>query len=307
MTWQRLPLCFELLSPLHIGFLPNRPGTVVASTRCYVPGKNLWGAVTASVTPWLYPNPTGADFREVGESVREQITFSYFYLSDGNQLFTPDYATNGLTWGNLSDRVFRARFVCSQVSTKIGEAGGAEDASLHEIEFVRHRIGSPGRLNQPVLLMGFVWIRQGATLAQGALELRDGSVFLNDTDIFREIVLGGERNYGFGRLRRTSVPDQLRATLSGLWPEKLEAEATIHGERPLLAHTPYRQDQIFRGEIEIVAGREYRRSKQSTSFRDPGEEIVNAGLFFVPGTRLADNAGQLRMDSWGRLMWVQVP
>jgi hypothetical protein len=304
MTWQRLPLCFELLSPLHVGFLPNRPGTVVASTRCYVPGKNLWGAVTAHATPWLYPNPTAAHFREVGESIREQLTFSYFYLSDGEQLFTPDYATNGLTWGNLSDRIFRARFVCSQVSTKIGEAGGAEDASLHEIEFIRHRIGSPGMPNQRVLLMGFVWICQGATLAQNALELRRESVFLNGADIFREIVLGGERNYGFGRLRRAPVPDQLRMTLSKLWPEEPETEVTVQGERPLLAHATYRQDQIFRGEVEIVAGREYRRSKQSASFRGPGEEIVNAGFFFVPGTRLADNANQLQMDSWGRLTWV---
>ncbi len=303
MTWHRLPLCFELLSPLHIGFLPNRPGTVVASTRCYVPGKNLWGAVTASVTSRLYPNPTAAHFHEIGESICEQVAFSYFYLSDGEQLFTPDYATNGLTWGNLSDRSFRARFVWSQVSTKIGEAGGAEDASLHEIEFVRHRIGSPGRPYQSVLFIGTVWIRQGATLAQNALQPREGSVFLDDADIFREIVLGGERNYGFGRLRRASVPDQVSVTVSDLWPDEPDTEVTMDGGRPLLAHAPYRQDQIFRGDIEIVAGREYRRSRQGASFQGSGEEIENAGLFFVPGTRLADNSFQLRIDSWGRLKW----
>lgn len=301
MTWQRLALCFELLSPLHIGFLPNRPGTVVAPTRCYVPGKNLWGAVTANVTPWLYPNPTAAHFHEIGELIREQMAFSYFYLSDGHQLFTPDYATNGLTWGKLSDRRFRACFVWSQVSTKIGETGGAEDASLHEIEFIRHRIGSPGKFNQSVLLMGVIWICHGAALAQHALELQNESVFLNGADIFREIVLGGERNYGFGRLQRVPVPDQLEASLRDLWPEGPEAKITILSEQPLLAHAPYRQDQIFRGEIEIVAGREYRRSKQGASFQDPGEDIVNAGFFFAPGTRLGANAGQLQMDSWGRL------
>jgi hypothetical protein len=251
----------------------------------------------------LYPQPTAAHFHEVGESIREQVAFSYFYLSDGEQLFTPDYATNGLTWGNLSDRSFRARFVWSQVSTKIAQNGGAEESSLHEIEFVRHRIGSPGRPNQSVLLIGTVWIRQGGTLGQNALQLRDGSVFLDDADMFREITLGGERNYGFGRLRRASVTAQLSVTLSDLWPDEPETEVTMHGGRPFLAHAPYRQDQIFRGDVEIVAGREYRRSRQGASFQGSGEEIVNAGLFFVPGTRLADNSVQLRMDSWGRLTW----
>lgn len=304
MMWHRFSLCFELLSPLHIGFLPNRAGTVVARTRCYVPGKNLWGAVTAEITPRLYQNPTAANFREVGEAVREQMAFSYFYLSDGEQLFTPDYATNGLTWGSLSDRAFRTRFVESQTSTKIGETGGAEDATLHEIEFIRHRLGSLGKPSQKVLLAGAVWVREGASIAQCALSLGNGSVSLNGVDIFRELVLGGERNYGFGRLRRVHGPYRYEAALKSLWPGDPKTEVTMNDKRPLPAHIPYREDQIFKGDIEIVSGREYWRN-DGPGFRGPGREIVNVGLFYAPGTRINGYVGQVRMDSWGRLTWVE--
>ncbi|MBI4492158.1 MAG: hypothetical protein HY690_05135 [Chloroflexi bacterium] len=296
MTWRRVRLCFELLSPLHIGFLPNQPGTVVARTRCYVPGKNLWGAVTASITPRLHPNPTAGNYRDVGEVIREQVVFSYFYLSDGAQLFTPDYTENGLVWGNLPDRAFRARFIGSRVSTAIGETGGAEDASLHEIEFVRHRLGSPGQSSQKVLLMGVVWIRQDAGVAHQALRLED---VLSEADI----VLGGERNYGFGRVRRVPPQEVFTVGVSDWWPENPAAAIPVDGERPLLGHAPYRQDRLFRGEIEIVAGREYRRKGVGAEFQGPGIEITNAGYCFVPGTCLGGET-MAYLDPWGRLNWA---
>lgn len=304
MTWVRLPLCFELVTPLHVGFLPNRPGTVVAQTRCYVPGKNLWGAVTATITPWLYPTSTAGNFRDVGASIMEQMVFSYFYLSDGEQVFTPDYAKNGLQWGKLEDRTFRSQFIGSQVSTAIGEAGGAEQTSLHEIEFVRHYVGWPGKVTQKVLLMGAVWVRNGANIVQSALAVRDGSVFLNEFDVFQEIVLGGERNYGFGRLRRIPVRGQCKAILMNLWPDDPEDELTIDEEQCVPAHVPYRKDLIFKGEIEIVAGREYPRNSDNIGFHGSGKKITNAGYFFAPGTRLNGIGVAMRIDSMGRYAWT---
>ncbi len=298
MTWQRLPLCFDLLSPLHIGFLPNQPGTVVARTRCYVPGKNLWGAVTASITPRLHPHPTAGNYRDVGKSIRKQIVFSYFYLSDGTQLFTPDYTENGLVWGNLTDRAFRARFIGSRVSTAIGEAGGAEDASLHEIEFVRHRIGSPGASSQKVLLMGVAWVRQDACITDHAHRRMDVLDYLSKLDL----VVGGERNYGFGRLRLLPGEEAFKINMSDRWPEDTEVAIPVDG--PLLGHAPYRPDQAFRGEIEIVAGREYRSDSAGAEFQGPGVQITNAGYYFVPGTHLSGGELLARLDPWGRLTWV---
>jgi len=304
MTWLRVPLCLELESPLHIGFLPNRPGTVVAQTRCYVPGKNLWGAVTATVTPWLYPTQKAGNFRDVGAAIREQMAFSYFYLSDGQQLFTPDYGENGLQWGELEDRLFRSQFIGSQVSSAIGEAGGAEQESLHEIEFVRHYVGSPGKISRKVLLTGAVWVRKDASIAQSTLAVRDGSVFLNEVDVFQEIVVGGERNYGFGRLRRIPIPRQLEPILINLWFDNPE-EVYIHEYYCAPAHVPYRNDLIYRGETEILAGRGYPQDIDSGGFHGAGKSITTAGYFFAPGTRLYGNGMAMRMDCIGRFIWLQ--
>jgi hypothetical protein len=274
----------------------------VAQTRCYVPGKNLWGAVTATVTPWLYPTPKAGKFRDVGAAIREQMVFSYFYLSDGQQLFTPDYGENGLQWGKLKDRLFRSKYIGSQVSSAIGEAGGAEQGSLHEIGFVRHCVGSPGKDSRKVLLTGAVWVRKDASIAQSSLAVRDGSVFLNEVDVFQKIVVGGERNYGFGRLRRIPISRQLEPVLINLWPDNPE-EVCIDKYCCLSAHAPYRKDLIFKGEIEILAGREYLSNIDSESFRGAGKSITNAGYYFAPGTRLYGDRMAMRMDCIGRFVW----
>jgi hypothetical protein len=303
MTWRRLPLCFELLSPLHIGFLPNQPGTVVARTRCYVPGKNLWGAVTASLTPRLHPHPTAGNYRDVGELLRQQIVFSYFYLSDGAQLFTPDYTENGLVWGNLTDRAFRARFIGSRVSTAIGKTGGAEDASLHEIEFIRHRIGSPGASSQKVLLMGVTWVRQDACITSPALRAADIFEWLNSS----ELIIGGERNYGFGRLHFISDYSKSNLIFDQRWPEDPETPIMVDSSHPLMSHAPYKKNLNFLGEIEIVAGREYGRDGKTAPFQGPGMQVTNAGYFFAPGTHLnairngSGIAAQLKFD--GQMAW----
>lgn len=297
MTWRRLPLYFELLSPLHIGYLPNQSGTVVARTRCYVPGKNLWGAVTASMTSRLHAHPTASNYREIGESIRKQIVFSYFYLSDGAQLFVPDYTEWGLLWGDLTDRAFRAQFIGSRGSTAIGETGGAQTASLHEIEFVRHRIGTPGASSRKVLLAGVAWIHEDARIDGEVLHLED---ILRQADL----VLGGEHNYGFGRLRWVPNDKVFNSDARDRWPLDPAAPTPVDGGRPLAGHAPYRHDRMFRGEIEIVAGREYRRNGAGAGFQRPGTEITNAGYYFAPGTRLGGGDTVARLDPCGRLIWV---
>ena len=97
IMWERVPVCLELISPLHIGFLPNAAGTVIAPTRPYVPGKNLWGAVTASVASRLRHDPTPADFAHLGTDIRENCAFSYCYLSDGQDVFVAD--SGRCEWG----------------------------------------------------------------------------------------------------------------------------------------------------------------------------------------------------------------
>ncbi len=304
MIWQRLVIAFELLSPLHIGFLPNRPGTVVSRTRCYVPGKNIWGAAVSAITPRLYhENLTGQAFRQVGSDIYDGIVFSYFYLSDGENIFTPEYSDGGLTWGGKSDRDFRSQFFGAYVSTElIKDSGKAAQGTLHEIEFIRNRTGKPSSQSQPVILVGTIWIRENTVLADKDLDIRDGSVFVNGQDIFDELVIGGERNYGFGRVRRVlAVNATLDSKIKELWPQDNPQTEIPLTKRPLLAHFRYQPDIPFKGDIEILAGREY-QAEGATAFVGAGVHISQNGYYFTPGTRLdiGDKLILGSIDSWGR-------
>jgi len=304
MRWQRLLVCFELLSPVHIGFLPNRAGTVLAPTRCYVPGKNLWGAVTASLTPKLYNSPSASNFRQVGDELKREVFFSYFYLSNGESIFNPSYNPEGLKWGHLSDKEFRGRFLASHASTAIGNSTGtAADESLHELEFIRHRVGSPPEPGQKVFLVGAVWFIDEANITGRTLQLREGSLWAgNDADIFEEITVGGERNYGFGRLKRVDASGAWVPVADGLWRIAPDKEIRLDEAEPLIGHLPYSRECLFFGDIEILAGREYDPGPSAIAFENPGKSVLNYGHYFVPGTRV-QTGGIVWYDSWGRLIW----
>jgi len=64
MSWHVWQWEFMLAGPLHIGF-----GKVMHffQTRLYVPGKTLWGAVTAKLTPALGLR----DYNQVGETIKK--------------------------------------------------------------------------------------------------------------------------------------------------------------------------------------------------------------------------------------------
>lgn len=304
MRWQRLLVCFELLSPVHVGFLPNRAGTVLAPTRCYVPGKNLWGSVTARLTAKLFKHPSASNFRRVGDEVKREVFFSYFFLSDGESIFNPSYTPEGLKWGNLSDKEFRGRFLASHVSTAIGKSTGtAADESLHELEFIQHRVGSPPEPSQKVFLVGAVWFVDGANITGRTLQLREGSLWAgDDADILEEITVGGERNYGFGRLKRVDASGAWMQVGDELWRTAPDEEISLDGDQPLVGHLPYRRDCLFCGDIEILAGREYDPASGAVAFENPGKKVLNCGHYFAPGTRVR-TGDIVQRDSWGRLSW----
>lgn len=146
--------------------------------------------------------------------------------------------------------------------------------------------------------MGLVWVRpDGVTdYAVRPAEVLD---FLRESDL----VVGGEQNYGFGRLRLLPEEELSRIGMHW-WPEDPDAAIPVDGSRPLIGHAPYRADQLFRGDIDIVAGRQYRRNGVDGEFQGAGAEITNAGYCFVPGTRVGGGETVARLDSWGRLIWM---
>jgi hypothetical protein len=137
-----------------------------------------------------------------------------------------------------------------------------------------------------------------------AAQLSGESLILGDLDVFDAIALGGERNYGFGRVGQVPLAEELRATVSNGWSDDPEAEISLQSTRPLRAHLPYQPEQIFKGEIEIVAGREYRAHNEGSTFQGAGAQISTVGYCFVPGTRLRKVNRPVRLEPWGLLEWT---
>lgn len=165
MTWQMLDTVFRLESPLHIGY--RQIGTL-AKTRYYVPGKNIWAAVTVRLAQ-MTSNGDLPDYRRIGKILAENVRFSYFFLSnnpeDVNADYSPKYQETGLMWGNLSQDDFERRFITSFVTTAINhESRMAEDESLHEIELISHQTveKKPGD-SKPVygaaLMLNELWLQ----------------------------------------------------------------------------------------------------------------------------------------------------
>jgi len=303
--WLRIPLCFEALSPIHVGFLPKSPGTVVAPTRAYVPGKNFWGAITASLVPRLFDAPTPSDFTTVGGDIGNCLGFSYFYLSDTQRIFTPSYQSGCLKWADLPDVEFRSTFLDSRLSTSISETGAAEDGGLHEIEFIRHRIGSPAAGVQGVFLCGVVWLRPDSTIAGKTLVAEDERLRLeageSSPDLLESLAVGGERNYGFGRIRPSRLSEPLRQQLEEMWPTEPDTPFSLNGA--LLGHAVYREDVPFRGQVEVIASREYPRG-HNRSYEAPGAAISIGGHYFIPGTSVTTGL-QPSYNKLGQVYWQE--
>jgi hypothetical protein len=302
--WRRIPLCFELLSPLHIGFLPNVAGTLVAPSRLYVPGKNFWGAVTASLTPRLFPTPKPADFERVGSELKHAFRFSYFYLSDGFEVFLPSFENGELTWSTVPDSDFRASFTGSRLSTQVGAKGTAEDAGLHEIEFIKHRLGKPASMGTSSFLCGVFWLKDDCIVADRNVVVSASDLQLlgrrqtePSVSLLADLSIGGERNYGFGRIRPAALTPGIQCKIEQCLPSDPDVSRPISG--PLLGHTTYDSDVSFRGSIEILAAREY-APRQQRSYIAPGQAIENAGYCFAPGTVLLTQRSA-SLDAFGRM------
>ncbi len=294
MSWERIDIVFKILSPLHVGFLPNRPGTVIARTRYYVPGKNLWGAVTAHLTKKLYKSPTPEDYFNTGEWVKRNFCFSYLYLSNGKKIFMPEYKEDeGLSFEGLSVQEFEQRFIHSRISTQISQKGAAEDDKLHEIEYMNNLYKDDKENVKPLYLVGVVFYKEGAAFNNDhGVESKDKTLKIRGINLFEELSLGGELNYGFGRVEQAYDIDK-----------KLDIDETVivlENKKAIIGHLTYNPALSFRGDIEVVSGRVYPTDKNGETFVRPGRKIERGQYYFVPGTVILSEKYRCIMDSWGR-------
>lgn len=285
MPWSLYQWTFQLKSPLHVGFHKIMH---FFRTRPYVPGKLLWGALTAKLTQI----PGTNDYQKVGDFLKKAMRFGYLYPYVGGNLYLPKYTENGLMFNSLSLNDFEKKFISSMASAAIeAESLTAEEGMLHEVEFI-----SPYTIDDgsPVCLKGLVWIREfsenGIDLSKNGETLiithNRKTVGLNQ-EIFKQFQLGGERKYGFGLVELKEfelVSNKKFDGLPGSWDEKEgEVLITINSDDPIWAHALCSDNLNIKGNIELVVGRDWNTSKGA------GRSLTSYGLCWSPGSILCKN------------------
>lgn len=269
MTWKMYKVRLRLLAPLHVGWL--KQGNL-QRTRPYVTGKALWGALTARLTR-DYPHL--GSYQQVGEQVKTQLAFSYFYPATGDRV-------DCWPWGAQADE-FAWCYLHSYASTALDyQHNRAEEGSLHETEYIAPQT----REGKPVYLLGYIFEREGCTLPRWR-------------DVLPHLQLGGERGYGWGRVRPEGEPQETRKFFPG-WQVDLDGERPVlraEGEGAVFYAHVQAQGVQARGVIEPFLGRE------TASDGQHGERLSQARICWAPGGQLLE-AGKMEIGEFG--IWRKV-
>lgn len=285
MPWYLCEWTFQLKSPLHIGFHKIMH---FFRTRPYVPGKLLWGALTAKLTHILGIN----DYQKVGDFLKKAMRFGYLYPYVEGNLYFPKYTENGLMFNSLSLNDFEKKFISSMASAAIdSESLTAEEGMLHEIEFI-----SPYTIDEgsPVYLKGLLWVRElsedGIALSKknkALITAHNGKNVELNKEVFNQFQLGGERKYGFGLVELNGfnqITDKKFDGLPGNWDEKEgEVIMTINSGEPIWAHVLCSDNLNIKGNVEPVVGRDWNASKGA------GRSLTSYGLCWSPGSILCED------------------
>lgn len=284
MSWQLYMWTFRLKSPLHVGF---HKVMHFFRTRPYVPGKLLWGAITAKLTSILGIN----DYQKVGDFLKKAIRFGYLYPYVEEKLYFPQYTEKGLKFGSLFQNEFEKKYITSMASAAIEtESLTAEEGMLHEVEFI-----NPYTIDNrsPVFMKGFIWIRGFSENGINLLKKDTLIITYNGTKVdFKEELanqfqLGGERRYGFGLVKLgefNKISNNRINELPGEWNERNgEVYITVNATNPVWAHVRCCNNINIKGNIEALVGRDWDIDKGA------GRKLTSNGLFWCPGSIVCED------------------
>lgn len=288
MGWKRVDVVFTLKAPLHIGYVPSK-ATVMAPTRYYITGRNLWGALTKRATENLFRTPKPRCYQEVGEKIRKSFRSTCFFVYDDEMIYVPVYTGDGLKYGDknqVSASEFEHRFISSIILTAIGHRKGtAEDESLHEIEFLKDTYLDEKSRIRSTKLIGCIWIKDALTLpsenGEKEIKIYENGIFVDDFDLIGDLSFGGEQNYGFGSVQREFIG---KGKFKVNDNSNENVQITIEKNDPIFFHLEYDKDILFEGDIELLSGREYPQDSVPECFTSPGSHSVKPRYFFSPGT-----------------------
>lgn len=283
MSFIHYRIILKLLSPLHIG---NRKSRNLMETREYVPGKTLWGALTARITrDYFGSNPKL--YEKVGNFLNENIRFGYLWPSlDGEKPYFP--------WKyDDFDYLFKFGYMGQPIDYN---QKATEEGELYEIEFIAPKT----RHNKDVYLIGDLWVKELNYKSEIGIEkinFRKDDVILclakdeiSLKKVFDSIRLGGETGYGWGRVKvKYFREDDNSKALGGIRAEIINDEVVLilekgnHLTSHLLAADLSCQEFNFKilsenfiqGSIEPFTGYAYTKE---------GWNISHPFICFAPGS-----------------------
>lgn len=295
MAWNSYTLTYQLLSLLHVGY--RRLGNIQC-TRYYLPGRNLWGAITARLTRACYSQPQPADYLTVGDYVCDHIIASYFYLKLVDTLpYYPRLESGRWYYGDLSANDFEAQFIGSFGSTALTAfTWTAEEASLHEIEFIAPKAQTGSLAGRSVYLQGYLYLDQDRSTAPPPLQDWDDATTLEH---LQELFVGGEQGYGFGHMVLQSEPAAPEAT-SDSRPRPRDLDGGV-----LRAHLRVQRanQMTVQGQLEPLVGREWANGRRGEMRRGAGQDISEAIVAWMPGCTVKGDTSSLVIGPYG--LWEQ--
>jgi len=306
--WTCYKVYLEAKAPIHIGY--GAKLGVVDRTRYYIPAKNVWGALTSLIAKSIMENYSPKVYQRIGEFLNENIKFSYFYpveykRTNGKihvqQVFVPCYEKEGLKFGVCKDKKaisleeFERIFISSFGSTAIDKTSkSVEEGSLHEIEFIKDRIKC-GTEIKPTVFVGYFFVKNEAL----KIKVETKKVEISFADSIKvnrvklnEMWVGGERNYGFGRVKiiKLSQENSKDVTID-LFNSGIEIDITreqpmiLCEEKRIIAlshvNTENLDIKLIRGNIEPLIGREWGERGSGQKISQVAKICITPGSQFV--------------------------
>ena len=314
-SWTHYHLVFRLESPLHIGW--RKTGNLM-QTRRYVPGKVLWGALTARLVQMAGQGHNGGAYLQVGEALKDCFRFGYLWPAhaqkDANEQWQPPQSPH-FTWQEPTIEAWDYLYLNGTARTALeAREHVASEGMLHQIEY----IAPYTREGAPVYLVGDLWVK-GDLEACVTTEIEDASLserVQRWEEALTALQLGGERGYGWGKV--CLLDDGLRVEQRISWGEGWEWRETAHNggigillatreKEPVAIPTHAlaadfsdgeRTERAFSdlsGPIEPWVGWEYTAN---------GYRVSTARILYEPGSKMRPNFPGI-LHAWGYLYAVE--
>lgn len=277
MSWKCYRIVYNALSSIHI--CSHRLG-IINRTRYYIPGKSLWAAITADITRTYFKYE---DYEEVGKAIKNIIIPGYLFTAiEPSKPFLPYFNGIDMKFGTFNLYEYESKFISSFGQTAIDKTSrNAEEATLHETEYINPYLEYDYKIKQ-VYFIGNILIKDKANLLRKSISWNDKKYSdIPIKEILKEICIGGERKYGFGRL---NLNYELSVEQYDFFGYEINLTDTkpyllIPKNNPILAHLKFDDDIQITGDIEPLVGREWKDDRGGS-----GHYISPAQICYIPGS-----------------------